>query len=258
MYPKILTGVWMKGKYYLVIYLGALFLASCSSLSSVDKKAPVSCGLDSQFLAGSQQRLDRPKKAQAHLASLISESCEDGALAGFFNSQARLAVKSNCNLPTREFKFPLNSGTLSSPFGHRGGRYHAGVDIAAKKGDPVVACADGTVIDAGRQKDRRGLGVLVTIDHGKGIATDYGHLNQALVRPGQRVRQGERIGLVGSSGRTTCAHLHLQVRNGNQFYDPMIFFNQSQLSGVEIAENFLTPVRQRLPRFRHRVAQARN
>jgi murein DD-endopeptidase MepM/ murein hydrolase activator NlpD len=258
MYPKILTGGRMKGKFYLIIYFCALLSVSCSSLSAVDKKPPVSCGLDPQFLAGSPQRWEKPKKAPVHLASLISESCENGALAGFFNSQARLATKSNCNLPTREFKFPLNSGTLSSPFGHRGGRYHAGVDISANKGDPVVACADGIVIDAGRQKDRRGLGILVTIDHGKGIATDYGHLSQALVRPGQRVRQGDKIGLVGSTGRTTCAHLHLQVRNGNQFYDPMIFFNQSQLSGVEIAENFLRPVRERLPRFRHRVAQARN
>ena len=248
----------MKGKVYLLIYLCVLLSASCSSLEGVNKKAPVSCGFDPQFLARSSFGGVKPSRPAVQLASLISESCEEGALAGFFNSQARLASKSNCNLPTRELKFPLDAGVLSSPFGHRRGRYHAGVDITAKRGDPVFACADGVVSAAGIQKGHRGLGILVTLDHSKGISTDYAHLSKVLVRPGQMVRQGQQIGLIGSTGRATSPHLHLQVRNGSQFYDPMIFFNQSQLSGIDVAETFLTPIRERLPGFRQRLAHVRN
>ena len=233
-------------------------MASCSSTDGINKKESVSCGFDPQHLARSLGRVIKAHRPPVQLASLVSESCEQGALAGFFNSQARLASASNCNLPTRELKFPVKCGVLSSPFGYRRGRYHAGVDITAKRGDPVFACADGVVGAAGKQKDFRGLGILVTLDHSKGISTDYAHLSKVLVHPGQKVREGQKIGLIGSTGRATSPHLHLQVRNGGQFYDPMIFFNQSQLSGIEVADSFLTPVRERLPKFRNRFAHARN
>ncbi len=246
----------MKGKVYLIVGLFVVLLASCSSSEGIGRKESVSRCLDPRYLARSLGRLVPSHKPPVRLASLVSESCEEGALAGFFNSQARLASVTNCNLPTREFKFPLRYGVLSSPFGYRRGRYHAGVDITAKRGDPVVACADGVVTAAGKQRDFRGLGILVTLDHGKGIFTDYAHLSKALVRIGQTVRQGQKIGLIGSTGRASCPHLHLQVRNGSQFYDPMIFFNQSQLSGIGVADSFLTPVRERLPKLRNRLAHA--
>ncbi len=248
----------MRVKVYLLIYFCVFLMASCSSTEGINKKQPVCCGFDPQYWARSLGRALKAHKPPVQLASLVSEPCEQGALAGFFNSQARLASASNCNLPTRELKFPLKCGVLSSPFGYRRGRYHAGVDITAKRGDPVFACADGVVIAAGKQKDFRGLGILVTLDHGKRISTDYAHLSKVLVCPGQRVREGQKIGLVGSTGRATSPHLHLQVRSGAQFYDPMIFFNQSQLSGIGVADSFLTPVRERLPKLRNRFAHAGN
>jgi murein DD-endopeptidase MepM/ murein hydrolase activator NlpD len=170
-----------------------------------------------------------------------------------------LASKANCNLPVRELKFPVTCGELSSPFGFRRGAFHSGVDICAKRGDPVFACADGVVLASGYRKNLKGMGLLVTLDHGDSIFTDYAHLSKVLVYPGQKVMRGDRIGLIGSTGRSSSPHLHLQVRNGAQFYDPMIFFNQSQLSGIQIAENFLTPVRERLSRFKlRRLARVRN
>jgi murein DD-endopeptidase MepM/ murein hydrolase activator NlpD len=247
----------MKGKVYLLIYFCAFLSVSCSSSSGVSKTAVSSCGIGPLRLAQSLSGGQQASKPPVRFASLVSESCEEGALASFFNSQARLASKANSNLPTRELKFPLSCGVLSSPFGFRRGSYHAGIDITANRGDPVFACADGVVAEAGTQKRRRGMGIFVTLEHGKGISTDYAHLSRVLVTPGQKVRQGQKIGLVGSTGRASCPHLHLQVRNGAQFYDPMIFFNQSQLSGIEVAETFLTPVRERLPRFRQRIAHAR-
>ncbi|MGC8604410.1 MAG: peptidoglycan DD-metalloendopeptidase family protein [Desulfomonilaceae bacterium] len=247
----------MSGKFYPLICLCVFWAASCSSTEAINKKAPVSCGFDPQFLARSSDGTVKTKRPLARLASLVSESCERGALASFFNSQARLASASNCNLPTRELMFPLKTGVLSSPFGYKRGRYHAGVDITAKRGDPVFACADGVVTAAGRQHNFGGLGILVTLDHCKGISTDYAHLSKVVVQPGQKVRQGQKIGFIGSTGRASCPHLHLQVRNGLQFYDPMIFFNQSQLSGIGVADSFFAPERDRLPRLRNRFAHAR-
>ncbi|MGC8658470.1 MAG: M23 family metallopeptidase [Desulfomonilaceae bacterium] len=247
----------MKGKVYLVVGLSVVLLASCSSSEGIGRKEAVSRCFDPRYLAHSLGRLVPSHKAPLRLASLVSESCEQGALAGFFNSQARLASVANSDLPTREFKFPVKYGVLSSPFGFRHGRYHSGVDITAKRGDPVFACADGIVTAAGYQRDSRGLGILVTLNHGKGIFSDYAHLSSALVRPGQKIHQGQKIGLIGSTGRASCSHLHLQVRNGSQFYDPMIFFNQSELSGIEVADSFLTPVRERFSKMRKRLAHAR-
>ena len=246
----------MRGKVYPIIYFCVFLMASCSSTEGINKRESVSCGFGPQYLVRSLGGVVKAHKPPVQLASLVSETCEQGALAGFFNSQARLASTSNCNLPTRELKFPVKCGVLSSPFGYRRGRYHAGVDITAKRGDPVFACADGLVDAAGKQKDFKGLGILVTINHGKGISTDYAHLSKVLVRSGQMVHQGQKIGLIGSTGRATSPHLHLQVRNGAQFYDPMIFFNQSQLSGIGVADSFLTPVRERLPKIRNRFARA--
>lgn len=248
----------MKGKFYLIVYFCAFLSVSCSSFSSVNRSGLSPYGNAQKLSSEQSDKVCKTGRPAACFASLISQSCEEGALAGFFTSQARLANKINCNLPTREFKFPVTSGELSSPFGYRKGSYHAGVDISARHGEPVFACADGVVTAAGRQRNLRGMGIIVTLEHGGNISSDYAHLSRALVSPGQRVKRGDRIGLIGSTGRSTSPHLHLQVRNGAQFFDPMIFFNQSQLSGIQIAENFLTPVRERLPKFRQRLARVRN
>ncbi len=71
--------------------------------------------------------------------------------------------------------------------------------------------------------ERGRYGRMVELDHGNGITTRYGHLYRAVVRPGQRVAQGERIGEMGSSGRATGVHLHYEVHVGGQPRDPMNF-----------------------------------
>ncbi|MFH0957850.1 MAG: M23 family metallopeptidase, partial [Pseudomonadota bacterium] len=256
--PKILNGERMKGKLYLIVYFCVFLSVSCSSLSGVNKTGSSSLGFGPETRKIALEQPFKKDKAPACLSNLISDACEQGALAGVFSSKARLVSKVDSNLPIREFNFPLTSGELSSPFGYRRGAYHAGLDISAKRGDPVFACADGVVSLAGRQKKFKGLGLLVTLEHEGSISTDYAHLSKVLVHPGQRVRCGDLIGLVGSTGRSTSPHLHLQVRNGAQFYDPIIFFNQSQLAGIQVAENFLEPVRERMTRFRPKLARVRN
>jgi murein DD-endopeptidase MepM/ murein hydrolase activator NlpD len=105
-------------------------------------------------------------------------------------------------------------GWLSSNFGYRtspftGRReFHRGIDIATPMGTPIVAPADGKITFVGR---KGGFGRMIVIDHGHGIVTRYAHLNKCLVKRGVRVNRGDKIGLVGDSGRTTAPHLHYEV-----------------------------------------------
>jgi murein DD-endopeptidase MepM/ murein hydrolase activator NlpD len=104
-------------------------------------------------------------------------------------------------------------GRRSDPFG--GGRaHHAGIDIDANAGDPITAAADGVVSFSGW---RNGYGNTIQIDHGNGFKTLYAHNSSNLVKAGDVVRGGQLIGKVGSTGRSTGAHLHFEVTlNGRQ------------------------------------------
>ncbi|MDR0821962.1 MAG: peptidoglycan DD-metalloendopeptidase family protein [Oscillospiraceae bacterium] len=96
---------------------------------------------------------------------------------------------------------------------------HQGVDFACKVGTPIYACASGTVSSAKDARD--GYGMRVIIDHPSGLRTLYAHMSQIYVKAGQVVTQGECIGLVGMTGYVTGPHVHLEVRNGNTFLDPL-------------------------------------
>lgn len=110
---------------------------------------------------------------------------------------------------------PLKGGWISSKFGFRKSpfsnkhEFHPGVDIAAHKGTPVMTTANGTVSFAGYKGS---FGKVVFINHGFGIITRYGHLSSFHVKEGQKVKRGDVIGEVGSTGRSTGPHLHYEVR----------------------------------------------
>src|SRR5262245_26593374 len=100
--------------------------------------------------------------------------------------------------------------------------FHKGVDIVAPPGTPVKATADGLVTAAGRLA---GYGNMVHLAHGYGMASRYGHMSKILVRPGQRVKKGDIIGLVGSTGRSTGPHLHYEVFRAGAQVDPRKFLS---------------------------------
>lgn len=101
-------------------------------------------------------------------------------------------------------------------------KYHAGLDFAAPIGTPIYATADGVVTDAGFNEG--GYGNRVIIDHGFGYETLYGHMYRIKARQGQKVKRGEVIGYVGSTGKSTGPHCHYEVhRNGNPV-DPVYYF----------------------------------
>ena len=115
-------------------------------------------------------------------------------------------------------------GYFSSGFGNRadpftGGKdFHPGIDISAPRGTKAVAPADGVVLAVGR---RGAYGLAIIIDHGNGIITRYGHLEGFNVRAGQRVRRGDVIGLVGSTGRSNAPHLHYEVWLDDKAQNPI-------------------------------------
>jgi len=101
-------------------------------------------------------------------------------------------------------------------------KMHAGLDFAAPQGTPIYATADGVVKLAGNTGN--GYGNYVVINHGYGYETLYGHQYRVKVKPGQRVKRGEQIGWVGSTGKSTGPHVHYEVHKNGQHIDPIYFF----------------------------------
>ena len=131
------------------------------------------------------------------------------------------------------------SGPISSNYGMRRHpvlgyrRMHAGMDFKASYGTPIVAVTDATVTSAGRAG---GCGNAVRLDHGNGLSTRYCHMSRMAVSRGQRVRRGQVIGYVGSTGLSTGPHLHYEMYSGGRAINPasVRFVTRAQLSGSEL------------------------
>ena len=130
------------------------------------------------------------------------------------------------------FAMPVRGGvTQTSGFGYRrdprggGTRMHSGVDWAGPSGTPIYATAAGTVTQAGRDG---AYGNLVIIRHDFGVETYYAHLSSIAVREGQRVSRGDRIGGMGTTGRSTGVHLHYEIRVGGRPINPLTYIRAMQ------------------------------
>ena len=102
------------------------------------------------------------------------------------------------------------------------GRIHTGVDIEGDYSSPIYAAASGSVIYAAY--DLSGYGLRIIINHGNGYETLYAHASKIFVHTGDKVKQGQTIAMVGSTGRSTGTHLHYEVRTGSGFLNPLIFY----------------------------------
>jgi murein DD-endopeptidase MepM/ murein hydrolase activator NlpD len=136
------------------------------------------------------------------------------------------------------FAWPV-VGRLNSPFGPRRARFHTGLDIGAPQGSPVVAAADGRVLYA--RASRGPMGKTIVLEHVDGLRTVYAHLSQLGVKEGRPVRQGDRIGAVGRTGRATGPHLHFEIRDQGTPLPPQEFLPGGDEGPVETAAGVTPP-----------------
>ncbi|MDD6800621.1 MAG: peptidoglycan DD-metalloendopeptidase family protein [Firmicutes bacterium] len=129
-------------------------------------------------------------------------------------------------VPTGTFIWPINTDfiKITSVFGINrpefdGGSYHYGIDLAGRRGDPVYAADGGTVKFAGKYSS---YGLLVIIDHGNKLSY-YGHLDKILVKAGDKVYQGQPVGLMGDTGVATGVHLHFEIRVNGYIVNPLSY-----------------------------------
>jgi murein DD-endopeptidase MepM/ murein hydrolase activator NlpD len=131
------------------------------------------------------------------------------------------------------FAFKVSSpfGWRINPISHRW-EFHPGIDIPLNYGTPVLALFDGMVVWAG---PRGGYGNTVILQHHDDTFTLYGHCARVMVYPGQTVKAGEQIGIVGSTGYSTGPHLHLEYWVHNQYVDPMVIWNHNEKCNLDIS-----------------------
>lgn len=172
-----------------------------------------------------------------HQLDLLSKQVEArGDYLGLLESELLDdRVKRNL-LPTT---LPVATGWDSSSFGWRADPFtgeqaqHTGVDFTAEVGTPIVAAAGGVVIAAERHPQ---YGNMVDIDHGNDLVTRYAHASKLLVRPGMVVRRGQKIALVGSTGRSTGPHLHFEVRVNDVPRNPNRFLQAARANTLAQAK----------------------
>jgi len=134
-----------------------------------------------------------------------------------------LIMNSNLDEIIHPMGQPVKNGFISSLYGMRNDPFtgkrtmHKGVDFAGKEGSDVVAVAAGVVTQAGMQS---GYGLVVEINHGKGYVTRYGHNKELLVEVGDRIKPGQIIGKMGSTGRSTGPHVHFEVLLNDKAVNP--------------------------------------
>lgn len=193
-----------------------IFHASAPSvdpINSIDILTGLSTIPDNEIVRATENRLE---SLQSRAGSIEANFMEIARLL----SCDTLVVPPMAN-PLKKFTFAqtgASTGVKVNPF-YKVKLSHNGLDMIAPSGEPVYASAKGIVSDV--TKSRKGLGNVVTIDHGNGIKTRYAHLADIEVRKGRAVKKGTRIGYVGVSGNSFAPHLHYEVLRDTVVLDPI-------------------------------------
>ena len=206
-------------------------------LNALGSRLTRMAGLDArEFNFSADAAMGGPEKASASSNPPELTSSLEQLTREIERQQERLAALENLlldrklNAAVTPSGWPVDGGWISSGFGVRADPFnghqsvHEGVDIASHMGSPVLAVGDGVVSHSG---ERAGYGLLVEVTHESGLITRYAHTSATLVKVGDRVKKGQSIALVGTSGRSTGPHLHFEVvRNGTPV-NPMRYLQQA-------------------------------
>ena len=130
------------------------------------------------------------------------------------------------------------SGTVTSPFGDDGGRWHPGLDIGILRSLTVRAAQPGRVIAVGPQTGFEGYGNVVEVALGDGYVALYAHLADWRVRAGEQIVAGQLLGTAGCTGSCTGTHLHFELRHDGEAVNPLRFFRKAQKRGVRRSASF--------------------
>jgi murein DD-endopeptidase MepM/ murein hydrolase activator NlpD len=183
-------------------------------VASSAKEASSAVGLGGAAPAPEYLPLTRP--ADAATADAVQAMAKGQRLV-----DERVAQEAEANRP--RFVLPTN-GIFTSGYGARWGVFHYGIDLANAIGTPILAAADGVVVESGPAS---GFGLWIRIRHIDGTTTVYGHINRSLVTQGQRVRAGQEIAEMGNRGNSTGPHLHFEVWNAaGQKINPIIWLHE--------------------------------
>jgi murein DD-endopeptidase MepM/ murein hydrolase activator NlpD len=189
------------------------------------RKLAIVAGLDSLVggesgLGGTEMSLEGPRPSPVDELATRAQSLGAGldAVAEQLDVRMRWISATPSLVPTKGL-FTSGFGGRRDPITSRPA-FHSGLDISAPIGTPIIATADGVVTLAGWDGS---LGKSVRISHGFGVQTRYGHMSKLDVQAGQKVKRGQIIGYVGTTGRSTGAHLHYEVYRDGEAVDPLAY-----------------------------------
>ena len=218
----------VKGRLMVAAMAVGATAAGAYSMANASDKAPAEAVLaaDQSEMGGGvvTGSVDGMQIVSVTPAANASVHAEEITKAAEF-AQERAEREARLNRPL--YVMPTK-GVWTSGFGYRWGVLHGGIDIANSIGTPIVAAADGVVIDVG---PTAGYGAWVKLRHADGTVTLYGHVNTWLVNKGERVMAGDQIATIGNRGNSTGPHLHFEVLlNGTDRVDPVGWLAKRGLS----------------------------
>lgn len=160
----------------------------------------------------------------------VSQNGQGGPFISAENNQMPKNATFAPIIYTGSITYPLEKGKVTSGYGFRTSpivkkaEFHNALDIAATENTPIRAAADGVVIKSDVNKS---LGNYIVIDHSNGFTTTYGHCSRLIAKEGMRIREGEIIARVGSTGDSTGPHVHFAAKKDELYFDPNYLFNKT-------------------------------
>ncbi len=173
---------------------------------------------NSDLIVGTKQKIDRITKKMLVQSKSLDE------VVTMTKNKAKMVA----SIPAIQPVANKNLKRMASGYGYRihpvykTRKLHTGMDFSAPKGTPIYATGDGTVKKV--KRSRRGYGNIVKIDHGYGYQTFYAHMDRFIVKRGQKVKRGDIIGFVGSTGTSTAPHLHYEVIKNKRKVNPVNYY----------------------------------
>jgi murein DD-endopeptidase MepM/ murein hydrolase activator NlpD len=222
----------------LALKMGSL-QAQTLRLNALGSRLTRMAGLDGrEFSFDTPPGVGGPEKSAAAIATVAPDITRNMDLLAheLDRSQARLMALESMMMDRKLVAavtpagWPVQGGWVSSGFGVRMDPFtghqgtHEGVDIAARMGGPIYALGDGVVNFAG---EKSGYGLMVEITHESGLVTRYAHCSSTIVKEGERVTRGQEVAKVGTTGRSTGPHLHLEVIRNNRPVNPIAYLDSS-------------------------------